>query len=292
MINFTNNDILELDEDFAKRGIPFHARPFHAVKEILGKNFTIEEWDTPQSVEIRRVYQQLIPEVNYTWPGMGTGLVASIDRVKKVTIDIAYGTVNITIDKGLGFSNHQEWVQWCRGNNEIAMKSAFAFADMHDLVYGIDENRGNSSTLWKLAAEQLRSVAESLSQSSSISSPILQPICLTVELALKGTLLHLGIAEKDLKNQKLFGHNLIKLGQKMVQEKNHRDDQLLLAKLSRFPDYVGDRYRETELTRLEVISLALDAQFIAASAVRRISERDFAKLIEISEVGPRSNCSP
>lgn len=75
----------------------------------------------------------------------------------------------------------------------------------------------------------------------------------------------------------------------MVQEKSHRDDQLLLRMLSKFPDYVNDRYRETNLTRLEVISLALSAQFIAASAVRRISGRDVAEQIETSEIGPRSN---
>lgn len=121
---------------------------------------------------------------------------------------------------------------------------------MHDLVYGIDQNKENDTTFWGLAAEQLKLVAESLSQSSSISSPILQPICLTAELAIKVSLLYLGVTEKELKNPKLFGHDLIKLAQKMTQLKNHRDDQLLLQKLSKFPDYVGNRYRETELTRL------------------------------------------
>ena len=75
----------------------------------------------------------------------------------------------------------------------------------------------------------------------------------------------------------------------MVQLESHKDDQLLLGMLNKFPNYVEDRYRETQLTRLEVISIALSAQFIAASAVRRVSGRDLSSQIENSEVGLRSN---
>jgi len=289
MIKFTDKDILELDERFAQEDIPFHARPLHAAMEILGEQFSIGLFDNPQVNEIQYAYARLIPEVEFTWPGMGTGLAASVDRVRKVTVGVAYGTVNITIDRGLGFSSYQEWTTWCRNDPKIAQRSAFAFADMYDLVTGIEHNdqQENTSTFWGLAADQLKLVAENLSQSGSISSPVLQPICLTAELAMKGTLLHLGVPEKDLKNTKLFGHDLAKLGRRMVQERNHRDDSLLLLALSKFPDYVGNRYRETQLTRLDVIALALDAQFVAASSVRRISGADLA--LQIEATTPRIN---
>lgn len=295
MIKFTDENILRIDERFAQEGIPFHARPFHAAMEILGAKISIDFSKNPLFDEIVHTYERLIPEVKFTWPGMGTGLIASIDRVKKVTVGIAYGNVKLDIYKGLGFSNEKEWFDWCRKDYKIAAKSAFAFADMHDLVYGINENtttENNSSVLWGLAAEQMKLVSENLSQSGSISSSVLQPICLTAELSMKGTLLHLGISERDLRNPKLFGHNLLKLGEKMVQEKSHKDDQLLLDMLTKFPNYVDDRYRETQLTRLEVISIALSAQFIAASAVRRISGRDISSQIETSELGLRGNYFP
>lgn len=294
MINFTDHDILELDERYAREGIPFHARPFRAAMEILGEQFVIGVAGNAQAKEIEHTYARLIPEVKFTWPGKGTGLAASLDRVKKVTIGVIFGTVQISVDEGLGFSNHDEWAAWCRGKQNIMIRSAFACADMHDLVYGIDQNsqQENSKTFWGLAAEQLKLVAESLSQSGAISSAVLQPICLTAELAMKGTLLSLGIPEKDLKSSKLFGHDLHKLAQRMVQQHSHRDDPLLLNALSKFPDYVGDRYRETQLSRLEVIDLALDAQFIAASAVRRISGEDLALQMETKDPGPRGNFFP
>lgn len=293
MIEYTDNDILKLDERFARKNIPFHARPFHAAMDILGEHFSIGVDGNRQVQEIEQAYARLIPEVKFTWPGMGTGLAASVDRVRRVTIGVVFGTANITIDKGLGFSDHQEWTTWCRGDGKIATRSAFAFADMHDLVYGIDRGtqHKNALTFWGLAAEQLKLVSENLSHSGSIGSAILQPICLTAELAMKGTLLHLGVPEADLKNPKLFGHNLNKLGERMAEDCKHRDDALLLPALRNFPDYVGDRYRETHLTRLEIIALAIDAQFAAASAVRRISCQDIASQIEAT-TGPRASFFP
>lgn len=289
MINFTDDDILKLDEHYATEGVAFHARPLRAAAEILGSAFVMGVLCNPQAREIQQAYARLIPEVEFTWPGMGTGLVASIDRVKKVVVGVTFGSVSISIEKGLGFSSREEWATWCRHNAMIANRSAFAFADMHDLVYGIDQIREqeNVRTFWGLAAGQLKLVAESLSLSGAVSSPVLQPICLAAELAMKGTLLHLGMTEKELRNPKLFGHQLVNLAQKMTQECAHRDDTLLLEALTRFPDYVGGRYQETPLSRLEVVSLALDAQFVSASAVRRISGEDMALQIETEGPGPR-----
>lgn len=294
MIKFTDSDILKLDERFAQEDVPFHARPFRAAMEVLGEKFVMGFGGNSQVGEIERAYAKLIPEVDFTWPGMGTGLVASVDRVRKVIIGVGFGSNHITVEEGLGFSSHEEWATWCRSDSRIADKSSFAFADMHDLVHGIEcsTKQGNAKTFWGLAAEQLKLVAEILSQSGSISSPVLQPICLAAELAMKGTLLHLGVREIDLRNPKLFGHDLVKLGKRMAEESSHRDDKLLLNALSRFPDYVGDRYRETQLTRLAVIALALDAQFVAASAVRRISGQDLAHQVETAGPGPRCNFFP
>jgi hypothetical protein len=41
--------------------------------------------------------------------------------------------------------------------------------------------------------------------------------------------------------------------------------------LKRFPAYVDSRYKSASLTRLKVVRLAVAAQFVAASSVRRLS---------------------
>lgn len=288
MVTFTDEDIFRLDERYAAEGIPFHARPLHAATEILGERFVMGTLRNPMAEKIQRAYAQLIPQVDFTWPGMGTGLAASVDQVKKVVIGIAFGEVSISISGGLGFATHEEWLKWCRGNSNTAARSAFSFADMHDLVYGINQYHEleGAKAFWGLASGQLEMVAENLSQSGAVNSAVLQPICLAAELAMKGTLLHLGVSENELR-YKPYGHNLLNIAQAMTEKCRHRDDPLVLSALNRFPDYVGDRYRETTLSRIQIIELALDAQFVAASSVRRISGDDFASQLEGNWPGPR-----
>ncbi len=52
MIYFTDNDILKLDERYAMEGIPFHARPFHAASDILGKQFALGVGGNPRLVKL------------------------------------------------------------------------------------------------------------------------------------------------------------------------------------------------------------------------------------------------
>lgn len=292
MNKITEDDIYKIDEKLALQGVPFHARPFHAARLILGDDFFIPTQQNPRYKEIINIYSELIPEVNFTWPGMGTGIISSIDRIKKVTISISFGTPHISVHEGLGFSRESEWFKWCREDHKIIAKSIFAFSDMYDLVYGINDLssvENNSLSLWGLATEHLQLVAESIYMSGSINSSVIQSICLIAELSIKGTLLYLNVPEKDLRNPKLYSHNLNNLANKMCSEKTYKDDQLLLNLISKFPNFVQERYQKTTLTRLEIISLALNAQFIAASAVRRISNRDIFTQNKGFMIGARSD---
>lgn len=285
-MNLSDVDLLKIDETLAKEGIPFHARPLHAARQLLGSEFVIGFSD--KRVEtITAAYERLVPEVKLTWPGMGTGLVASIDRVRKFTVGVAMGAPLVLIDEGLGFASPAEWAAWCRGSRDTQARSAFSFADMVDLVYGTDlTGCKGARAYWSLAAGQIKLIAEGLSQSGSVGSAVLQPICLSVELAMKGSLLYFGVTESELKSK--FRHNLTTLAREVAKRKPHRDDSMLLAAVEKFPDYVGGRYEQTALTRLQIVSLALDAQFIAATSVRRLSDYDMAAQIEAT-VGPRSS---
>lgn len=73
---------------------------------------------------------------------MGTGLVASVDRVRSVVVSVAYGSCRLTAAKGLGFDSEEEWFAWCRRDAGIVARSLFAFADIYDLIYGIGPHDG------------------------------------------------------------------------------------------------------------------------------------------------------
>jgi hypothetical protein len=284
--NFTDEQILEVDKRLALDGVPFHARPLRAAMELLGSSFSMGRAGDEQVDQITSAYERLIPEVRTTWPGMGTGFVASIDRVKTFTVGIIFGTPHISIHEGIGFKNLEEWNFWCRRDSGIRIRSAFAFSDTFDLRYGTQRQQGNDARkYWYLAADQLKLVADGLARSGAANSSIVQPICMSAELAMKAALLNLGATEDELRDT--FGHKLIKLAREMNSQRPYRNDGMVLAAVSKLPNYVGSRYSITRLSRIELVSRALDAQFIAAASVRRFLDKDFESQIEATQ-GARS----
>lgn len=288
MIKWTDEDLLRLDRRYAEVGVPFHARPMRAAMDLLGSGTVLDVLGSPDFQEIESAYRRLIPEVNTIWPGMGTGLATSIDRVRKVVVAIVYGQKAVSVDEGLGFSSREEWLIWCRNDRSIAAGTAFALADLFDLTYGLDElQQSNSATkYWQMALSNLEDVTNILASGFSVAS-VLQPVCMTAELAIKGTLVYLGDDPKTL-GRRDIGHRHTVLAERLARMRPHRDDALIASIVSKLPDYVSSRYDGTQLTRLDVVRLALGVQFIAASSVRRITNCDFALELERDQwPGPR-----
>lgn len=207
MTTWTDADLFRLDTGYAKEGIPFHARPLRAAKDLLGAAFVLGGGD--QRVRaITEAYRRLIPEVDTTWPGLGIGMAASADRVRKITVAVTFGARNtISPAQALGFSAHEEYATWCRGDPEIDVRCAFAFADVYDFAYGLDEIRNATPAweTWKLAMSNLEDVANALQTAFSVDS-VLQPICMTAELSMKACLVHCGENPKELA-KKAVGHH-------------------------------------------------------------------------------------
>lgn len=286
-MNWTDKDLLRLDAEFAQAGVAMHARPLRAAMSLLGGSFVIGVLGNPEVDRIVDAYHRLFPSVDQAWPGKGVGLAASIDTVRKVTVAVVFGTNTISVHEGLGFDTHDQWVRWCRGDPAIAACSAFAFADLYDLAYGVNPSASAaSSELWRMALSNLEDVANILPTGFSVDS-VLQPICLIAELSMKAALVHLGEDPKSLSKREV-GHNHEELARRLAVKCPHRDDAIVTAVAVCLPDYVGSRYKSAGLTRLAVVKLALGAQFIAASAARRLADQDFAAEMEKdSWPGPR-----
>lgn len=259
-----------------------HQRPFRAAVDLLGPAFRIGVGGNPEVQAITDAYAAVLPEAEETWPGMGIGLAASVDRVRKVVAPVVFGNGGGPLDvwKTLGFQTPQEWQDWCREDRIIAAESHFALADLFDFTYGVDDVRGGkpgAQTLWHMAASNLADAANALPTTFTVDSMI-QPICMVAELSIKAALVFNGASPSDFKGAK--GHDLAALAERMATEMPHRDDPLVKAVIAKLPPYVKSRYEPAGLTRLEVVRLALAVQFVAASSVRRISQRDLAARME------------
>lgn len=278
MASWTDEDLYRLDAEFAEKGVARHARSFHAAMKILGPAFSMGVGGNPQVEEIIDHYNRLFPDADQAWPGMGIGFAASVDQVRKVTVPVVFGTCQVNVYQGLRFDSHEEFCRWCRNDPEIALKAAFAFADAFDLGYGKDEVGGSPDAIeqWALALSQLEMTTSALIGSFDLSA-LTQSICMTVELSLKAALMHLGVNAKEVKK---LGHQNADSAELLISLKPHRDDEVVEALVAKLPHYVGSRYKRADLTRLEMVNLALGSQFVAASTLRRLNSRDFAANIE------------
>lgn len=286
MIHFTDEDLFQLDREFAELDIPIHARPFRAAARILGGSFSIGPFYAGDDVnQICEAYRKLFPGCDF-WPGAGKGLVASVDRVRTFTLPVVLGEYQIQVDSGLGFETPAEWSVWCRNDSEIGLRSAYAFADVYDLSTGADMlARGTDSYDYLQRARQhLADVAASLSLSGAASEAALQHIILICELSLKAVLLHLGVTTKDLKDN--FGHNIPKLARELSRLSPHSDDEVMIRACEAMPNLVASRYSTIGMTRLKIIQLALAGQFVAAAAVRRLGFEDLANQMGRTELRP------
>jgi hypothetical protein len=285
MKKWTQETLRALDLQYAKEGVHMHQRPFRAAVEILGSDFSMGVGGNPEVQEIMAAYRAMVPEVDSSWPGMGIGLAAVVDQVRKITMPVVFGECALHVSRTLGFVDDKEWWRWCREDQRIAAESHFACADLHDLTYGLDDMRGGTGAdldLWKMATSNLADAANNLPTAFSVDS-VLQPICMVAELALKAALVRNGADPDSFGKKGGEGHNLGKLADRLGAEKPHRDDSRIKELIGRLPPYVASRYKPAGLTRYDVVRLALGVQFVAASAVRRFSDRDLAVQMESGE---------
>ncbi len=289
MVGWTIDTLRELDLRYAEAGIHPHQRPFRAAIDILGNAFSIGVGGNPEVKRIMDAYARMSPEVDDNWPGMGVGIAAVVDQVRKVTVPVVFGSMQVEVARGLGFASDREWWSWCREDGDLASRTCFAFADLHDLTYGLDDLRGGAGhelQLWRMAASNVSDFANTLPGTFSVDS-VIQPICLAVELSLKAGIVRNGADPDSFRKRGAEGHDLRRLATRLAVESPHRDDVEIARIVSAMPAYVDSRYLPAGLTRLQVVRLALSAQFIAASTIRRFSARDLAAQMEEVSRGTR-----
>jgi hypothetical protein len=103
---------------------------------------------------------------------------------------------------------------------------------------------------------------------------------------MKGVLAKLGVDEARRRKLGGNGHGLSAIAKALVQEVPGPSDARLVRAAAEFPNHVTSRYAAHGLKRIELIELAMKAQFVAADAVRRVTSRDFAGLFEQDSQNP------
>jgi hypothetical protein len=279
MVPIDEKFILEMDAKLIAEDVKLHARPFHVVtawmseKGLSGDVLDARIWNPLMSF-----YRRLYPSESFSIPPLLIGGVGLRDRMYFVRVDLIFGemTVNpvecidITRDELTLIFNHYPEQFW---------KAFYGVCDLWDFAYGVDDLIGRSSPahdLLKNARSSLVAISRTLSGELDIDGAV-QSACLTAELSMKAALVHLGTTDAQLRK---LSHRLPSLANAIIDAKPTPTDDRLRVACNKFPDYVSTRYSSHGLKRIELMELAMRAQFVAADAIRRISSRNMGEYME------------
>ncbi|MGY2964648.1 HEPN domain-containing protein [Pseudomonas sp. TE36184] len=275
-----------LDDELMSEGLSLHQRPFHVVAEWMKSNniegnFLDERIWTPLMEDYRALY----PSGDFSIPGLVDAGVAIRDTMYPARVNVGFGTFGVTPLDMIEITK-AELENIFKHYPELGWKALYSACDLWDLAYGVDDLRfEDSAAVQHLnnAKSAISSTARTLFQATDTDSAI-QTCCLAAELAMKGALLRLGVDKKEVRKH---NHNLVELAESLVKHYSNSNDDRLLEASKGFPNYVNTRYSDHGLTRVQLMSLAMRALFIAAEAVRRITDRNLAGKVEASERVPR-----
>jgi hypothetical protein len=271
--------VRQRDDELIAQGLKLHQRPFHVAmawmkaKGISGDLFDKAIWDP-----LMASYHALYPAGDFSMPAMLKGGVALRDQMYPVRVAIGFGTFSV---------NPIDCIEVPREELELIFKhypeqgwrAFYGVADLWDFAYGVNDlshGTGDAPQLLTNARSSLAATARILAGDIDIDAAV-QTICLTAELALKGALAARGWSKPQYRK---LSHHLGKLAEALICEVSTAHDDRLRGAVAYFPDYVDTRYASHGMTRTELMVLAMRAQFVAAEALRRVSDRDLASKLE------------
>ena len=277
--------IEKTDLELIEQDIPLHARPFRVMvgwmraKGLSGDLFASEMWRP-----LMMVYKQLYPSGDFAMPSLFIGGVGLRDRIYLARVNVAFGRDAVDPIKCIDIPSSELEIIWKQNPNQV-WRAIYSVADLWDFAYGIDDLKGqncDADQLWINARSSIVSSARTLAGGHDLSS-VVQSSCLSVELAMKGTLAFLGLPEP--KRRKL-NHNLVNLAEAIISYYPTANGACLRLACSTFPEYIQTRYESHGLTRIQLIALAMRSQFVAAEVLRLVSGRNLAGEIESGHQSP------
>lgn len=271
--------VRQRDDELITQGLKLHQRPIHVAMAWMKANgISGDLFDKAMWGPLMAIYHTLYPAGDFSMPAMLKGGVALRDQMYPVRIAVGYGAVSV---------DPIDCIEIPRDELELIFehypdqgwRAVYGVADLWDFAYGVSDlehGTGDAPQLLANARSSLAATARILAGDIDIDAAV-QTICLTAELALKGALAARGWTEAQYRK---LSHHLIKLADALIGEVSTAHDDRLRGAIAHFPDYVGTRYASHGMTRIELMVLAMRAQFVAAEALRRVSHRDLASMLE------------
>jgi hypothetical protein len=276
--------ILALDNELIDQGFEPWQRQVHIESKLsqeLHISYIASERHEPRHVRlVKQHFAAYYRKEDLFMPPLHVGAFLYRDLFFPVRVPIIFGSPVIDLRKFLCQVTESQF-RLVFGEQVSALTFCDQAIDLLDFVYGLDDlgkqDQFNSMTIewWYLAKQQLEAAAAT-ALGSFAKYAIVQNCCVSAELLLKGALLQEGVGQDLLSNaNKGYGHNLESIASKVCEIRGEIDSRLVLAVVSRMPSYVGSRYNDMGLTRVQLGHLLMNAQFLASEVLRCYSDRNF-----------------
>ena len=274
------DDIRKIDDQLISQNVLIHQRPFQTTLEWMRLN-KIQGDISSFYKPVEDIYQKLYPRQKFSIPNLLIGGIAFRDQIYITRIPVIKG-INlfdfVDIDPSELALMHNVYFEQYK-------KAVYSICDLYDIAFGIDdilkEKESNEILVYwlEMILSSTMSAAFALSENINLANAI-QSSLLSVELAAKSSLMYLGCDANYIKSlghcRKMIKENLISY--KIIDE----NDDFFEIYYS-LPKYVDSRYKPQNLSKQELVNIAIKSQFLVSEIIRKISKRNLAESIQLEQ---------
>ena len=275
------DDIRKIDDQLISQNVLIHQRPFQTTLEWMRLN-KIQGDISSFYKQVEDIYQKLYPRQKFSIPNLLIGGIAFRDQIYITRIPVIYGMTGINLFDFVDI-DPSELALMHNVYFEQYKKAIYSICDLYDIAFGIDdilkEKESNEILVsWlEMILSSTMSAAFALSENINLANAI-QSSLLSVELAAKSSLMYLGCDANYIKSlghcRKMIKENLISY--KIIDE----NDDFFEIYYS-LPKYVDSRYKPQNLSKQELVNIAIKSQFLVSEIIRKISKRNLAESIQL-----------
>lgn len=275
------DDIRKIDDQLISQNVLIHQRPFQTTLEWMRLN-KIQGDISSFYKPVEDIYQKLYPRQKFSIPNLLIGGIAFRDQIYITRIPVIYGRVGIKLFDFVDI-DPSELALMHNVYFEQYKKAAYSICDLYDIAFGIDDilNENESNEIlkyWlKMILSSIMSASFALSEEINLDNAI-QSSLLSVELAAKSSLMYLGCDANYIKSlghcRKMIKENLISY---KIIDKNDDFFEIYYS----LPKYVDSRYKPQNLSKQELVNIAIKSQFLVSEIIRKISKRNLADSIQL-----------
>lgn len=277
------DDIRKIDDQLISQNVLIHQRPFQTTLEWMRLN-KIQGDISSFYKQVEDIYQKLYPRQKFSIPNLLIGGIAFRDQIYITRIPVIYGMTGINLFDFVDI-DPSELALMHNVYFEQYKKAIYSICDLYDIAFGIDdilkEKESNEILVYwlEMILSSTMSAAFALSENINLANAI-QSSLLSVELAAKSSLMYLGCDANYIKSlghcRKMIKENLISY--KIIDE----NDDFFEIYYS-LPKYVDSRYKPQNLSKQELVDIAIKSQFLVSEIIRKISKRNLARDMQLEQ---------